>query len=157
MTVFGAGTLIGGPLAGWLSDHHGWQWSFWVQVSHVPNPPTDISEYLRLNAEPLAPDNLLHSDHNHPLPSPIANPPNSPDAPLRPPFARLARNSLIDRISNHINPRIFVPYFLPHPLVLALRMGPLGGFGIGFWVVCGRRKKGWGRSCCQPKESTKST
>jgi MFS family permease len=33
MTVFGAGTMIGGPLAGWLSDHHGWQWSFWVQVS----------------------------------------------------------------------------------------------------------------------------
>jgi len=36
MTVFGAGTLIGGPLAGWLSDHHGWQWSFWVQVSRIP-------------------------------------------------------------------------------------------------------------------------
>jgi len=33
MTVFGAGTLIGGPLAGWLSDHHGWEWSFWIQVS----------------------------------------------------------------------------------------------------------------------------
>ena len=32
MTVFGAGTLIGGPLAGWLSDHHGWEWSFWIQV-----------------------------------------------------------------------------------------------------------------------------
>ena len=39
MTVFGAGTMIGGPLAGWLSDHHGWQWSFWVQVSTLPTPP----------------------------------------------------------------------------------------------------------------------
>lgn len=39
MTVFGAGTMIGGPLAGWLSDHHGWQWSFWVQVSHSSAPP----------------------------------------------------------------------------------------------------------------------
>jgi MFS family permease len=39
MTVFGAGTMIGGPLAGWLSDHHGWQWSFWVQVSLAVSLP----------------------------------------------------------------------------------------------------------------------
>lgn len=33
MTVFGAGTMIGGPVAGWLADHYGWPLSFLVQVS----------------------------------------------------------------------------------------------------------------------------
>lgn len=37
MTVFGMGTMLGGPLGGWLNDHYGWQWSFWVQVSFFPS------------------------------------------------------------------------------------------------------------------------
>ena len=44
MTVFGAGTLIGGPLAGWLSDHHGWEWSFWIQVSFKASTPLSTGQ-----------------------------------------------------------------------------------------------------------------
>lgn len=33
MTIFGAGNMVGGPLSGWLADHHGWQFAFWIQVS----------------------------------------------------------------------------------------------------------------------------
>jgi MFS family permease len=32
MTVFGAGSLLGGPTAGWLIDTYGWPLSFWVQL-----------------------------------------------------------------------------------------------------------------------------
>ena len=32
MTVFGSGTMLGGPVAGYLTDHYGWQLSFIVQV-----------------------------------------------------------------------------------------------------------------------------
>ena len=35
MTIFGSGAMIGGPLAGWLTDHYGGPWSFWVQVGHA--------------------------------------------------------------------------------------------------------------------------
>jgi MFS family permease len=36
MTIFGAGNMVGGPLSGWLADHHGWQFAFWIQVSNIP-------------------------------------------------------------------------------------------------------------------------
>ena len=32
MTVFAAGSLLGGPTAGWLIDTYGWPLSFWVQL-----------------------------------------------------------------------------------------------------------------------------
>ena len=32
MTIFGAGSLLGGPIAGWLIDTYGWPLSFWVQL-----------------------------------------------------------------------------------------------------------------------------
>jgi MFS family permease len=32
MTIFGAGSMAGGPVAGLLADTYGWQVSFWVQV-----------------------------------------------------------------------------------------------------------------------------
>jgi MFS family permease len=32
MTVFGTGSMVGGPLAGYISDKHGWKISFWLQV-----------------------------------------------------------------------------------------------------------------------------
>jgi MFS family permease len=32
MSIFGAGSMAGGPIAGWIADTFGWQWSFWVQV-----------------------------------------------------------------------------------------------------------------------------
>ncbi|WRT67494.1 uncharacterized protein IL334_004466 [Kwoniella shivajii] len=32
MTVFGSGSMLGGPIAGWLTDKYGWHWSFWVQL-----------------------------------------------------------------------------------------------------------------------------
>lgn len=32
MTIFGAGSMIGGPFSGWLSDTYGWRLSFWVQI-----------------------------------------------------------------------------------------------------------------------------
>lgn len=51
MTIFGIGSTLGGPLSGYLADHYGWQWSFWVQVPIIlwcaaivilflPEPPT---------------------------------------------------------------------------------------------------------------------
>lgn len=35
MTIFGAGSMIGGPLSGWITDTYGWQWSFWIQVRNA--------------------------------------------------------------------------------------------------------------------------
>lgn len=35
MTIFGAGSMLGGPFSGWLADKYGWQWSFWVQVGFL--------------------------------------------------------------------------------------------------------------------------
>ncbi|WVF71816.1 hypothetical protein IAT40_006624 [Kwoniella sp. CBS 6097] len=35
MTVFGSGSMLGGPIAGWLTDRYGWHWSFWVQLPVV--------------------------------------------------------------------------------------------------------------------------
>ncbi|WVQ99086.1 hypothetical protein IAU59_006218 [Kwoniella sp. CBS 9459] len=35
MTVFGSGSMLGGPIAGWLTDKYGWHWSFWVQLPVV--------------------------------------------------------------------------------------------------------------------------
>ncbi|OCF38301.1 multidrug resistance protein fnx1 [Kwoniella heveanensis CBS 569] len=35
MTVFGSGSMIGGPTAGWLTDRYGWHYSFWVQLPIV--------------------------------------------------------------------------------------------------------------------------
>ncbi|KAK1925211.1 multidrug resistance protein fnx1 [Papiliotrema laurentii] len=32
MSIFGAGSMAGGPIAGWIADTFGWQWSFWVQL-----------------------------------------------------------------------------------------------------------------------------
>jgi len=32
MTIFGTGSMIGGPLSGLIADGWGWQWSFWMQV-----------------------------------------------------------------------------------------------------------------------------
>ncbi|ODN74574.1 hypothetical protein L202_06936 [Cryptococcus amylolentus CBS 6039] len=32
MTVFGSGSMLGGPVAGWLTDKVGWEWAFWVQL-----------------------------------------------------------------------------------------------------------------------------
>lgn len=32
MTIFGSGSMLGGPVAGWLTDRFGWHWSFWIQV-----------------------------------------------------------------------------------------------------------------------------
>ena len=32
MCVFGTGSMIGGPISGWLADLYGWQWSFWLQL-----------------------------------------------------------------------------------------------------------------------------
>ncbi|WVQ81247.1 hypothetical protein IAT38_003369 [Cryptococcus sp. DSM 104549] len=32
MTIFGSGSMLGGPIAGWLTDRFGWHWSFWVQI-----------------------------------------------------------------------------------------------------------------------------
>jgi uncharacterized membrane protein (DUF485 family) len=32
MTIFGSGSVVGGPLAGWLTDRYGWPLSFWVQA-----------------------------------------------------------------------------------------------------------------------------
>ncbi|WWD20929.1 hypothetical protein CI109_105407 [Kwoniella shandongensis] len=32
MTIFGAGSMLGGPISGWLADTYGWHWSFWVQI-----------------------------------------------------------------------------------------------------------------------------
>ncbi|WWC69120.1 uncharacterized protein I206_103056 [Kwoniella pini CBS 10737] len=50
MTIFGAGSMLGGPVAGHLTDHYGWHWSFWVQLpviifcgiivpTFLPTPP----------------------------------------------------------------------------------------------------------------------
>lgn len=50
MTIFGAGSMIGGPLSGYLSDVYDWRISFWIQVPivlwcativtlFVPDPP----------------------------------------------------------------------------------------------------------------------
>ncbi|CAD6575001.1 MAG: hypothetical protein TREMPRED_001269 [Tremellales sp. Tagirdzhanova-0007] len=32
MTIFGGGGMLGGPLAGWLTDRYGWPLSFWLQL-----------------------------------------------------------------------------------------------------------------------------
>lgn len=32
MVTFGAGSTLGGPIAGYLVDHYGWQLSFWIQL-----------------------------------------------------------------------------------------------------------------------------
>ncbi|EIW66403.1 hypothetical protein TREMEDRAFT_45829 [Tremella mesenterica DSM 1558] len=35
MSIFGAGTMLGGPCAGWLADRFGWPFAFWVQLPVV--------------------------------------------------------------------------------------------------------------------------
>lgn len=47
MCVFGTGSTLGGPIAGWLVDHLGWPSSFWVQVS-FPNCEVDNQADLQL-------------------------------------------------------------------------------------------------------------
>lgn len=44
MCVFGAGSTLGGPIAGWLVDHLGWPSSFWVQVSLSLIPCLSIAD-----------------------------------------------------------------------------------------------------------------
>jgi MFS family permease len=52
MTIFGTGSMAGGPVAGWLMDTYGWPISFWVQVSdtssahHVLAHPRQIPVVL---------------------------------------------------------------------------------------------------------------
>jgi len=35
MSIFGTGSMIGGPLSGLIADKWGWQWSFWIQLPIV--------------------------------------------------------------------------------------------------------------------------
>lgn len=53
MTIFGAGSLIGGPVAGWLVDQYGWQFSFWVQIPIAAYCITMVT--LFLPESPIAP------------------------------------------------------------------------------------------------------
>ncbi|WWC60765.1 uncharacterized protein I303_103341 [Kwoniella dejecticola CBS 10117] len=46
MTIFGAGSMIGGPIAGYLTDHYGWHWSFWVQLPIVLFCAIIVSTFL---------------------------------------------------------------------------------------------------------------
>ncbi|ORY30040.1 multidrug resistance protein fnx1 [Naematelia encephala] len=46
MTVFGSGSMIGGPVAGWLADKYGWPWAFWVQIPIVIFCATIVTIFL---------------------------------------------------------------------------------------------------------------
>ena len=60
MTIFGGGGMLGGPLAGWLTDRYGWPLSFWLQVGDVINKVvvlhvnTNVNKYL-LTSSPSSP------------------------------------------------------------------------------------------------------
>ena len=42
MSVFGTGSMIGGPMSGYLADKYGWHLSFWLQVSALDSQCNQI-------------------------------------------------------------------------------------------------------------------
>ncbi|ORX33406.1 multidrug resistance protein fnx1 [Kockovaella imperatae] len=53
MTVFGSGSMIGGPVSGWLADKYGWHLSFWLQVPITVFCATIVT--MVLPAQPIPP------------------------------------------------------------------------------------------------------
>ncbi|KIR26676.1 multidrug resistance protein fnx1 [Cryptococcus deuterogattii 99/473] len=46
MTIFGSGSMLGGPVAGWLTDRFGWHWSFWIQLPVIVFCGVIVSVFL---------------------------------------------------------------------------------------------------------------
>ncbi|WVR08996.1 hypothetical protein IAU60_006056 [Kwoniella sp. DSM 27419] len=59
MTIFGSGSMLGGPVAGWLADHYGWHWSFWVQLPVTFFCASIVSAFLPIPAIPPTHKSLL--------------------------------------------------------------------------------------------------
>ncbi|OCF71477.1 multidrug resistance protein fnx1 [Kwoniella mangroviensis CBS 8886] len=59
MTIFGSGSMLGGPLAGWLTDRYGWHWSFWVQLPIIVFCAVIVSIFLPTPPIPPTHQSLL--------------------------------------------------------------------------------------------------
>ncbi|WWC89697.1 uncharacterized protein L201_004622 [Kwoniella dendrophila CBS 6074] len=59
MTIFGTGSMLGGPLSGYLTDKYGWHWSFWVQIPVVLFCAIIVSIFLPTSAIPPTHQSLL--------------------------------------------------------------------------------------------------
>ncbi|KIR64125.1 hypothetical protein I312_103936 [Cryptococcus bacillisporus CA1280] len=46
MTIFGSGSMLGGPVGGWLTDRFGWHWSFWIQLPVIVFCGVIVSAFL---------------------------------------------------------------------------------------------------------------
>ncbi|WVQ75495.1 hypothetical protein IAR50_005120 [Cryptococcus sp. DSM 104548] len=59
MTVFGSGSMMGGPVAGWLTDKFGWHWAFWVQLPVTAFCCIIVTTFLPIPAIPPTHTSLL--------------------------------------------------------------------------------------------------
>jgi MFS family permease len=151
MTIFGSGSMIGGPLSGHLADQYGWQISFWIQVSHTHSNLSTV-----LTCLPTATGYCFLCYHHNDLLTTFCNPSNSSNIDIRPSFTRLARNTPAHRFDHFPDPWLLVPYFFPQTLVRSNGMGepPRGCYRIGSLCLVGRSGGEAGRSSRAFEEQT---